>query len=178
MGVKNVLMNQIDVKDIFRESFLVLTKKITEIVLLETDAIRLNMDEACVIAVRTKGRFHAEIACIADRVLIRAILKEMTHGRKISEDEWGLYIKEYMNIICGNGLTRINNMMKASSRLTVPSLGSSEHDLPDGLEQTQTSDGLEQMQTECIKFESIYGYMKVRLKFSFELCADPLNNIV
>lgn len=72
-------------------------------------------------SISTKGYINANIVCHFSDELFRYIIDTMNGGVTPSEDEIPLYLNEYINIICGYALSKLNNMVKKPSRLSVPS---------------------------------------------------------
>lgn len=112
-------MEPINVGGIFKEAFLGLTKRISGIELFEREDSALEDGDVYVV-IMTKGTFHATITCILDNGMKQTILSGMSRGKELASEEQELLLKEYFNIICGNGLSKINNKIKTASRLTVP----------------------------------------------------------
>lgn len=153
-----IITNQLDVRAIFRDVFIKLTKHMGNMNLLETGEPITKEKDRYIVFVNTKGVFLARIICILDKKLGQDILTNMVHGRKLLPEEQELYLKEYVNIICGNALTQINSQKKAASRLTVPAFSEEESLLEKEME----------MQNESIVFQGNSGCIEVRISYVME----------
>ncbi len=121
-----------------------MTKKLTSVALengIQTDAITDNIMTGIV---TTRGMFQALIICEMQNSLCDKLVLEMNLGDKLNLDDQILYIKEYLNIICGKALSDINNQLGSRSKLSVPHI-------------VQGSYGLEEKHDYILKHEFIYA---------------------
>lgn len=83
-----------------------------------------------------------------------AIVMGMNGGKKVSEENERIYIREYFNVIYGRAISRIGTYLKKQARLTVPTIfiGNSNENSWYACENT-----------ENIAFKNKYGVMKLRL---------------
>ena len=152
-----IVADQIDVKAVFKKAFITLTKQICNVELQEADVFAMPGNGRTITAtIQSRGAFCAAITCIQDKKLAQAILLGMTKGRTIPVPEQELYIKEYFNIICGNGISRINNKIKSASRPGIPVLF-------EEIKEPEASAGPE----EVIILRSDYGDMAVYVNYKW-----------
>ena len=120
----------------------------------------------CHVMIRTIGYIQIEITCIFPRTLVQQIVSCMYGGDSPPDEEIPLYIKEYVNIVCGRGISDLNNQLGKSSRLSVPFYQ----------DEIMHEDGLKE-QTEAV-FENEYGAMLVVMCCSKEkqLSKEGLQN--
>ena len=52
--------------------------------------------------------------------MVLQIVSKMYGGGLPPDEQIPLYIKEYINIVCGHGVSSLNNTLKEVSRLSVP----------------------------------------------------------
>lgn len=79
-----------------------------------------------VITILTKGQFQSMITIWLDQELSEEIIYHMNYDQPVAPEEKMLYIKEYMNIVCGHGLSVINGILGSASRLSIPCMTSQE----------------------------------------------------
>lgn len=112
-------MDQKILYDVFQKAFTEVTLMLTKIPLQGT--VNGTVDECKEqIMLFTSGFIEAEIVCLFATELCQAIVKAMHGGTMPVEQERILYLKEYMNIVCGRAVSVLNNEMGKSSRLSVP----------------------------------------------------------
>lgn len=149
-------MNQIDVSSVFDAALSNVCSKLISTSVHKTEERQIDNCETVLIF--TKGYWESSIYCVFSHSLYEKIISEMYGGEMPPEDERSLYIKEFVNILCGRAISMINNLLKESSRLSIPFYGeeipSDEQRLPEEIQL-------------CYKTE--YGDMY------FEIC---YNNIV
>lgn len=73
-----------------------------------------------VLLIYTTGLFKAKVQFSFSAGLFQYIIETMNGGVLPNEAEQPLYIKEYVNIVCGRAVSQINNKVGVSSKLTVP----------------------------------------------------------
>lgn len=147
-------MNYDDVYCIFEEAFVKITNQLVHIS-LESDSTPCSLSGKVYTGViHTRGPFEAGISCCMEESLYQAVLNGMTNGKEVSSRETVLYTTEYFNIVCGNAISRINNKIKAPSRLHVPLV------VEDGTD-VQLLDSAES--EKVLYFKSNNGVMKVNI---------------
>ncbi len=105
--------------EIFQKAFTEVTMKLTKISLQGRDgSIPADCKEQMMLCVT--GFIEAEIVCVFAAGLCQAIVRAMYGGALPVEEERILYLKEYVNIVCGRAVTVLNNEIGMSSRLSVP----------------------------------------------------------
>lgn len=113
-------MTDMEVDEIFDCAFVSVSKKIASLNLKRELDRDLNGENSYTGSVFTKGKFNSLIVCKISPDVYEHIIYVMNGGTLMADDEKQLYIKEYINIVCGHALSQINNMTGSSSRLTVP----------------------------------------------------------
>ena len=68
------------------------------------------------------GYLNATLIYYFPEELYDYIVRTMNCGSLPSEDERQLYIGEFINITCGHAISRLNDMLGKSTRITVPHL--------------------------------------------------------
>lgn len=72
------------------------------------------------IMICTSGYLRMEIICDMPESMVLQIVSKMYGGGLPPDEQIPLYIKEYINIVCGHGVSSLNNTLKKVSRLSVP----------------------------------------------------------
>lgn len=116
----SIIANGIDVYGVFNNAFIVITDKITRIQLKTWECEEIMPDIMVTGIITTKGVFHAYIICEIQENLYEGMIANMSEGNILSSDDKILYLKEYLNIVCGKALTDINNLLGSRTRLSVP----------------------------------------------------------
>ena len=118
-------MTNNEVREIFDASFSDVTRKLVR---LEVSKVRQPIEQDKNILsqgvrgkIETKGEVNLTVICRFSEPLFRYIIETMHGGTLPIEEEIPLYLNEYMNIICGDAISKINNITKSRSRLSVPS---------------------------------------------------------
>ena len=105
--------------EIFQNAFTEITLKLTKIPLKGSDN-DISQDGKEQMILFINGYIDAEIDCSFTTELYQAIVKAMHGGTLPVEQERILYLKEYMNIVCGRAVSALNNEIGTPSRLSVP----------------------------------------------------------
>lgn len=79
-------------------------------------------DNVITITLRSKGIFNSKIYCYLEKDLVVEMINNITRGEPILEGEIDLYLKEYLNVICGRAISEINNIVGIASRFSVPDI--------------------------------------------------------
>lgn len=142
------------VYEIFQRAFTEVTMKLTEISLQGGNG---NIPAECQVRLMLciTGFIEAEIVCVFASRLYQAIVKAMHGGTLPVEEECILYLKEYVNIVCGRAVTVLNNKIGMSSRLSVP------YDWEEAPER-----GKAWQETIQLYFETAYGDMQIMVDYS------------
>ncbi|MDE6852951.1 MAG: hypothetical protein K2J67_10815 [Lachnospiraceae bacterium] len=147
-------MDQKMMVEVFRKAFTEITMKLTKIPLQESDnGTDVNCEEQMVLFIH--GFIEAEIVCLFAKDLYLAIVTEMHGGTLPAEQESILYLKEYMNIVCGRAVSALNNEIGKPSRLSVPYY---QEEVPEHHR--------DQQQEIRLFYETEYGAMQVKIAFS------------
>lgn len=146
----------IDVGKIFKQMFIELTSRMTCVELEETGRKRQEVEEETCIMILSRGRFESYIVISMSHELFEGIILGMNHGKPLEPEEKELYIKEYINIICGHGLSYINGRLGSASRLSVPYLGQNE---TEAVRRPDTD------QRENFSLNSVYGAMNITINY-------------
>lgn len=153
-------VKKLEVGEIFKKAFISLTNRLSAIELSEEEFRKADSGkESTRVMILTKGKFQSYIICSMSKELGEKILLGMNHGEPLEPEEKNLYLKEYMNIICGHGLSDINGKLGAASRLSVPYLGAEEAEIFEGQRETTNKE-------ENICLDSKYGIMSIYIYYS------------
>lgn len=105
--------------EVFQKAFTEITMKLTKIPLKGSDKESCDdCKEQMILFIN--GYIDAEIVCFFATELYQAIVKAMHGGTLPVEEDRILYLKEYVNIVCGRALSVLNNEIGTPSRLSVP----------------------------------------------------------
>lgn len=148
---------KLQIRDIYNRMFPMVTKKITGIEVKEILSEGIELKESWYVYIKSKGKFQSVLTCMIEKDLKDALLCNMNHGKELSEEVKGLYLGEYVNIICGHALTDINNIIGSSSMLTVPRV------LVEPLREE-----INFSFQEAFCFKSQHGIMKIKLQYEIE----------
>lgn len=112
-----------DIRDILRipnQEVLAVTKVLTGLDLEKTDSNQCTQEKILTVMIHTKGFFLANIKCEMDWDMFEQILSGMYGGEMPPEEECSLYMNEYMNIVCGRIVSKVNTLTDSVSKLSVP----------------------------------------------------------
>lgn len=147
-------MDQEMMVDVFQDVFTEITQKLTKIPLREIDSIAdMKCEEQVILFIH--GFIEGEIVCFFAKELYEAIVKAMYGGTLPEEQECILYLKEYMNIICGRAVSALNNAIGEKSRLSIPYY-----------QEEAPKEHKNRQHTIRLCYDSDYGTMQVRIAFS------------
>lgn len=150
--------NNVAVETIFNNSFLDVTKRVAHIEIIENTPNKDEIDDLYSGIIITKGIYNSVIICSMQESVMREISKGMNNGKKVDNEELELYVGEYLNIVCGNALTQINNMVGKASRLSVPVIIR-------GTYEKNNEMHYEQLVEFC--FSCWYGNIRVNMEYTF-----------
>jgi len=146
-GVVIIKSTSVELEKMFEDTIIGLTEQVAGITLKSKEKIpvaarkslnrqkkviikeHIDFSTQCVTVIKTKGVFHSFILCWMDQDLFDALTTGMNRNRKLEYGKQVFYMMEYYNIICGRVLSKINNMMASTSRLTVPQVIHSQKEL-------------------------------------------------
>ena len=118
-------MTGTEICDVFDKSFGEVTQKLICVDLQKTTENKKNkmpvLQHGYWELIQTKGYINAQIICHFSEDLFQCIIDTMNGGCTPPKEEIALYLNEYVNIICGHAISKLNNMVKKPSRLSVPS---------------------------------------------------------
>ena len=144
---------QLDVPHTFVDTLISMTEKVAGFPLNYCNR-KIELKEVQHIQIYTKGVFRARIAFRMESSFRRAVLKGMQCSRECSQEMQDLYLGEFVNILSGCALTKINNKMGATSWLTVPQMG--------GISSAKT----EEYANVCnAYFTSEYGNLELQMSY-------------
>lgn len=152
-----MLKNEINVYDTYSNTFTSVTEKLTGLSIRINKNIPKHLKAANQVVIQTKGAFPALLICSIEESLREALLMGMNRGRKIPVELRDLYLGEYINIICGHALTKINNKIGGTSRLSLPQVN-----------QFGEEKEAVYLSKEVIYFDSNYGQMKLEINYGLE----------
>lgn len=116
-------MTEVLVKSVFDHAFQAVSEKILGMILVHREDAPEEITwqyDADRVMIFTTGFLDAEIICEFTPELYECIIASMNGGILPSAEERQLYIKEYINIVCGYAISRLNNVLGTVSRLSVP----------------------------------------------------------
>lgn len=118
----NAIYNEnLKINKIFEDVIVSVSKKLMQIE-LESDLKEVEEDNVITITLVSFGVFNSRIYCYLEKDLVVEMINKMTRGEPILEGEIDLYLKEYLNVICGRAISEINNIVGTASRFTVPDI--------------------------------------------------------
>lgn len=157
-------MISIEVRDIFDSAFREVTKKLVGIELKETTGTGQDSEDWLLLRhgyrekIQTNGYMTASIICRFSDSLYQHIVETMS-GSNLEQEEYPLYLNEYMNIICGRAVSNVNNLIGVTSRLTVPLYYQSDEPI-EGLTQG--------VGWQKLMYDTSAGTLQVFLEYSFQ----------
>lgn len=105
------------------KSFVTVSDKVAGVHLCKekgTDcATALPETEQRSVSIHTTGDVVMQIVCCFEEKLMQMITQNM-YGGELPAQQVPLYIKEYVNIVCGHGVSELNNRYHTRIRLSVP----------------------------------------------------------
>lgn len=107
--------------------------------------------------VHTHGYFESDVYFYIEDTLRDKLVKELGKGWIPNDEEDILCITEYLNVVCGRGISEVNNTLKEHSRITVPIL-LKEIDIKSQYEKKIT-----------VSCDSLYGRMNIVTYYSNEM---------
>lgn len=112
-------MKEETVNEIFQQSFVDITKKLVGLSLQEREQPE-DLLEKNRIFIFISGFLDSGVVCAFSSELFEYIAEVMYGGVLPSRGEQILYLKEYINIVCGRAVSQFNNATGSFSRLSVP----------------------------------------------------------
>lgn len=112
-----------DIRDILRipnREVVSVTKVLTGVDLKKTDSNQCAKEKVLTVMIHTRGFFLANIKCEMDRDMFEQIISGMYGGGMPPDEEQSLYMNEYMNIVCGRIVSKINTLTGSVSKLSIP----------------------------------------------------------
>jgi CheY-specific phosphatase CheX len=106
------------------------------------------------------GQYEASILCEGDKDVLSYIISAMYGGGSPPAEEQALYINEYMNIICGRIVSKINDLTGETSKLSVPEYFGENRPTCDERERLQDVALTYQVKQGCIRFTVQYIFPK------------------
>lgn len=112
-----------DIRDILRipnREVISVTKVLTGLELEKTDSSQCTKEKVLTVMIHTRGFFLANIKCEMDRAMFEQILSGMYGDGMPPDEEQPLYMNEYMNIVCGRIVSKVNTLTGSVSKLSIP----------------------------------------------------------
>ena len=112
-----------DIRDILRipgREVMAVTKILAGVDLEKIDSKQCRDSDIITVMIHTRGFFLANIRCEMNHDMYRQILSGMYGGGMPPEEERALYINEYMNVVCGRIVSKINTLTDSVCKLSVP----------------------------------------------------------
>lgn len=154
------MISQSEIRTIIEDNIIGLTKKVANISIKKGRQIELDRQNVYTGMIHTNGAFHSIIVCCMEESFYQEVLTYMTRGTTVDEKMAGLYIGEYLNIICGNIVSHINNKLRIHSRLKIPYVKKG------NIESQQIS---KEQILEEFYFESSVGKMKFHVTYELNV---------
>lgn len=147
------------VETVFEQAFVTVSDKLLDIQMHKKEmSPDYTVEEpVCRVMIHTTGYIQLEITCVFSQELLQQIVSRMYGGGMPPDEETPLYIKEYVNIACGRGISQLNNQLGKASRLSVPYYQQEIMHLEGAWKQMH------------VIFETEYGAMQVILRCSEEV---------
>lgn len=147
------------VYEMFQQAFADVSRALVNLSLRENDYKKgkTSQSTADTVLIYTTGLLNAKVQFSFSADLFYYIIETMNGGVLPDETEQPLYIKEYVNIVCGHAVSQINNMLGVSSRLTVPYLW---NEAPVRRQ--------EKMDIKQLYYETEYGDMQILIEYAIE----------
>lgn len=151
------MMETVNIEDVFDNVLISVTRCLADLSVHRIREFQRQPSYDCRITLYTKGNFEAYIIWEMESELVQTIIRQM-HGDGMPPlGEEMIYIKEYINIICGRVVSIINNITGNASRLSVPLLCSGH--------ETQMPLCLEK-QKEIFCYQSEHGAMQIKIYYT------------
>ncbi|MDE7422488.1 MAG: chemotaxis protein CheX [Lachnospiraceae bacterium] len=142
-----------DVCHMFVDSFTSVSEKITGFS-LEYNEEEKEFQSAQNVKIQSVGTFRASLFFSMDKDFEQAVFLAMAKNISSKEELKELMIGEFINIISGHALTKINNLSGKTSRLTVPLVGPA------------CWEDKEKFPQQCtVFFQSAYGKMRMDMGY-------------
>lgn len=84
-------------------------------------ASKLIASRPCSIYTRTRGDYEMTFVISADRQVLKELVIAMRHGKETSEEEVPVYMKEFLNILFGHIVSKMNQSERVQAHFDVPS---------------------------------------------------------
>lgn len=114
------MVNIQEIPHVLDREVIFMTKALAGLELEKVDSQLWNGVNGVADVIHTSGCLEACIICEAEQNIFRHIISAMHGGDMPPAEEQALYINEYMNIICGRIVSRLNNLTGKVSKLSVP----------------------------------------------------------
>ena len=85
-----------------------------------SDSSELASSQPCSIYTRTKGDYDMTFVLSTDFAVLRQMTRNMKRGAEASEEEVPLYMQEFLNILCGHIVSRMNKRANLKAFFDVP----------------------------------------------------------
>jgi chemotaxis protein CheY-P-specific phosphatase CheC len=106
------------------------------------------------------GHYEASILCEGDWNVFGRIISAMYGGDSPPADEQSLYVNEYMNIVCGRLVSKLNEMTGEISRVSVPEYFGETRPVCDQREEPYSQEMTYQVEQGFIRFTIQYVFPK------------------
>jgi CheY-specific phosphatase CheX len=110
--------------------------------------------------IHINGYYEASILCEGDWEAFGSIISAMYGGQSPPVEEQVLYINEYMNIICGRLVSKLNEMTGEISRVSVPEYFGQERPVCDQKEKLHREEMTYQVGQGFLRFTISYVFPK------------------
>lgn len=122
-----------DVRNILRipnREVISVTRALAGLDLEKIDTQQCTEDKYTTVMIHTRGFFLADILCEINERMCDSIISGMYGGGMPPDSERPLYLNEYMNIVCGRIVSKVNTLTGSVSKLSTPEYcGAAEPDL-------------------------------------------------
>ena len=116
----DIEFNDAFVEEAFRDVYTTVTRQIAGIELEPPSTRKKKIECPIAIVVLSKGTFKSKAVAQFPAGFADEVVRRMSNGVVLSDEEKDAYFKEYMNICYGRFISRINNEMGRASRFVIP----------------------------------------------------------
>lgn len=138
---------------VFVEAFVVITRQLASVDLMYEEYADWDIEGGFICLIHTRGAVNLRVACHMNSEFSQEIVSKMYGGDIDDVQEMKLYLNEYMNIVCGYAVSRLNDTTGTRSRISVPQMIVADCE----------EDAFRNMDGEHYCFSSDYGDIRVSI---------------
>jgi CheY-specific phosphatase CheX len=137
-----------------------MTMALAGLELKKVDSPLWNSENTIADMIHIKGYYEASILCEGDRDVFGRIISAMYGGSSPPLEQQALYINEYMNIVCGRIVSKLNELTGEISRVSVPEYFGRERPVCNQREKLHSEEITYQVEQGFIRFTVSYVFPK------------------